>query len=212
MSAEMFRRVRLGDMSLGRDPRPGMIQASKDYAPWAWERRTNVEQVIDQILAMPARQRRITARALGERMNVTNEERERLTLRTILPVDMTDEQLAEQKKAKDRARKRRRRQASGAVSRAEYLAASKSREEPWKADNICRRTWERRCRKAVASPSSIKKSIPRTHSRHDAPEPANRTGKGRAGTEQSAPVRGAPSPFSIFKPIEMASTRLCAEP
>ena len=72
--AEMFRRVRLGDirrllldrcggvlpdddagqeylidllavMSLGRDPRPGMIQASKDYAPWAWEGRTNVEQV-----------------------------------------------------------------------------------------------------------------------------------------------------------------------
>ena len=92
-------------------------------------------------------------------MNVTDEERERLTLRTILPVDMTDEQLAEQKKAKDRARKRRR-PGLWRVSRAEYLAASKSREEPWKADNICRRTWERRCRKAVASPSSIKNFYP----------------------------------------------------
>ena len=77
MSDEMTRRLRLGDirkllldrcgrvlpdddaggeylvdllaaMSLGKDPRQGMIQASRDWAPWAWERRTNIEEVIDR--------------------------------------------------------------------------------------------------------------------------------------------------------------------
>ena len=144
MSAEMFRRVRLGNirallldrcrgrvlpdddagleylgeflvaMSLGRDPKPGMMLAAEDRAPWACKR-YKIEKFIDDILALPTAKRRVSAKVLGERLRVTNEERERLSLRTIHPVDMTDEQMAEQKKAKDRARKRRKRR-----SRQEY--------------------------------------------------------------------------------------------
>ena len=54
-----------------------------------------------------------SAKALGEFLNLTNADRERLRLWPIKPVDMSVEQLMEQRKTKERERQERRRRANG---------------------------------------------------------------------------------------------------
>jgi hypothetical protein len=105
-----------------------------------WMRPHEAAQLIDQINRTPARLRRSTARQLGQRQRVTNEQRERLRLWTIAPFDMTDAQLEEQRKAKARARERTRRQKAGSKPRETSIARTK----PWKTEGISRRTWFRR--------------------------------------------------------------------
>ena len=201
-SPEMFRRRRLGDirrlldwccgpilpdaddgreyltdllfaMSLGRNPRAGMMQTVRDRAPWLTE--DEAADHIDCILKLPAKGRRSTAEEIGQSLRVINEERERLRLWTIRPVDMTDEQLAEQKKAKDRARENRKR---ARVPRDAWLEKNNlSKQQPWKAKNMSRASWYRR--KAETGVSQEKESITRTDLSHGAPDAAKGTGKGR---------------------------------
>ena len=62
-------------------------------------------QLIDNINRTPEAPAQDPRHAkLGERMGLRNQEREALGIRTIAPIDMTAEQMAEQRKAKDRAR------------------------------------------------------------------------------------------------------------
>ena len=117
-------------------------------------------QLIDQINRIPAYQRKRTARELGERLRVSNRERELLKLKTIKPFDMTDAQLKEQRKAKDRARKRYARRRAGSKPREASLAKVK----PWEAKGISRRTWFRRRSKACSTNSSAKQECHGTNS------------------------------------------------
>ena len=121
---------------------------------------------------------------------------------------MSDEELIEQKKAKRRERERRRRQASVQYP-APNISSSKSRETPWHADGICRRTWERRRKKAVASPYPVKEFIPAAYLRHEMPE--HREGK-RQGRDKgrSAPRRSSSLPSSYLK--KSLSPRLARHP
>jgi hypothetical protein len=48
------------------------------------------------------------------------------------------------KRERSRLAKERKRRRAGAKPRAEYEAASLSKLKPWKAEGVCRRTWERR--------------------------------------------------------------------
>jgi hypothetical protein len=89
----------------------------------------------------PMQYRRRGARDLGIDLAVTNQERERLRLWTIAPYDMSDEDMRAQRRAKERNRKRRRRQS---LPRSAYIADSVSRQRPWLAMGISRRTWYRR--------------------------------------------------------------------
>ena len=56
----------------------------------------------------------------GQRLRLTNEERERLGIRQIAPCDITKEQLMEHRRAKHRAQELERRQLQGAVSRDQF--------------------------------------------------------------------------------------------
>ena len=85
-------------ISLGPEGERKMANAIEVSAPWMGADETG--QLIDQINRIPAYQRKRTARELGERLRVTNRERELLKLKTIKPFDMTDKQLKEQRKAK----------------------------------------------------------------------------------------------------------------
>jgi hypothetical protein len=166
--AEIIRRLRLGDLrkilrsryghtvpdddagredlfelllpvSLGPEAARNMKNITETWAPWMAADES--KQLIDQINRMPSYERRIKARALGERMNISNKERERLKLQTIRPFNMTDEQLKEQRKAKQRARMRRVRRRK---PRKAYIADSLTKENPWGTEGISRRTWYRR--------------------------------------------------------------------
>ena len=189
--AEMIRRQRLGDLrrlfrhrygpvlpdddagsedliellkpiSLGPRPATRMRHEIELVAPWA-----ETDSIIDQISRLPTYERKSKAEPLGQCLRVTNAEREALRLWTIAPVNMTAEQMATQRKAKERARQARRRRERGAKPRAAYLAASRSRTKPWEAEGISRRTYYRR--KGGTGPSEAKFNKLRTHLCHAVP-------------------------------------------
>ena len=108
-----------------------------------------------EIIAMPQCQRWPSQRMLGERLNVTCAERERLRLWGIDPYDMTEAAMALFRKRKKRQRDKLRRQLKGAKSRADYLANhTTSKEQPWLALSISRRTYYRRIKQEQANGTS----------------------------------------------------------
>jgi hypothetical protein len=113
-------------------------------APWMTPE--EAQMLVEHVQSLTIYERMPNNRVLGERMNLTNAERERLHLWAIKPTDMTDEQLAEQRKVKSRERRATRRRQSGVRTRAEYLAELASKPKPWEAEGISQRQWQRRCR------------------------------------------------------------------
>jgi hypothetical protein len=96
--------------------------------------KSEAESMIQDILDMPRQERMVSARALGNRMRLTNVEREKHKLWTIRPFDMTAKQLADQRRLKNKLRMRKRR-------------SGKSRKRvgtPWVDLNISRATYYRR--------------------------------------------------------------------
>jgi hypothetical protein len=132
----------LRPVSLGSAPARVIANTIQTWAPWMAQ--AEAAELIAQIQAMPRYERWPTDKTLGKRLNVTNAERNRLRLWRIHPVDMTDGQMAEQRKAKRKLRDRRKRQQAGRKPRDTYIAASLTKQGPWKAEGISRATWYRR--------------------------------------------------------------------
>ena len=177
---ETIRRVRLGhlkklflhrygpvlpDDDAGREDLVELLRLSADKnmihvvevcAPWLTT--VEAEELIEQVKRLPVTARWSTPEELGERQRLTNRDRDRLGLWQIRPCDISEEELAEHRKAQDRARKRRKR-----VPRPVYEANSLSKTKPWEQEGISRRSWYRRHRKAGTGPSAINSSLERTH-------------------------------------------------
>jgi hypothetical protein len=117
------------------------------WAPWMPQ--DEAERLVRHMHCLTFSERTPTARTLGNRVRLTNAERERLRLWTIKPFDMTDDQLVEQSKARERARRERKRRDTGVRIRAAYLAEQKAKPKPWTAEGIDRATWYRRRAKAM---------------------------------------------------------------
>jgi hypothetical protein len=115
------------------------------WAPWMDSRQSF--GLTENVLRKPDHLRKITATELGNRLNLTWHERQKLTIRTIAPANLThdefEEKRREQRKARARARQSRKRRKAGICSRISYLATSLSKQQPWKSEGISRRTWER---------------------------------------------------------------------
>jgi hypothetical protein len=122
-------------ISVGPNASIKMRRAIEVWAPWMAD--DEATQLIDDVNRTPIWHRKPTAGTMGQRLRVSNAERERLRLWTIAAYDMTPEQAAEHRRAKERARKRRYRQLHGGNPR----ASSFSRTTPWLALGISRRTW-----------------------------------------------------------------------
>jgi hypothetical protein len=88
--------------------------------------------------------RKFLATTLGKRLRLTEAERAFLGITAIVPYDVTPAQRERIRKAKKQHRRKQRRIARGMKPRDQYRAESLSRTEPWKAEGIHRRTWERR--------------------------------------------------------------------
>lgn len=148
-------------ISLGQGHERKMKNAIGLWAPWMSA--SEALETIDMINRTPDYLRKPNARILGERMRLTNHDREAWGIRTIAPIDMTPEQLKERRKAKDSERKWRKRRAAKKEPREAYLANSLSRLKPWARQGISRRTWERRRASVTqlpdASVSAIKLTI-----------------------------------------------------
>jgi hypothetical protein len=130
-----------------------MPNAIEVWAPWMQQE--EVDRLIDQIKRTPVWQRKPTAQQLGKRQRLTNADRNRLKLWTIAPHDLSPEQMVEQRKAKDRARKQRLRQLRGSKPQ----ATSNDRKKLWKLEGISRRTWYRRQSQKRGTTSSAVKLL-----------------------------------------------------
>src|SRR5690606_16550757 len=90
--------------------------------------------------------RPISQDALANMLNLKDEERTRLRIRTIGACDVTAAQRRKRQKGKkrvaDRLAKQKARRAAGMLPRADYLAASHSQTKPWEHFGCSRRTWE----------------------------------------------------------------------
>jgi hypothetical protein len=113
-------------ISVGPNAELKMPKAIEIWAPWM--NSGEAAELIDRISCMPIYKRKPTAGELGDRLNVTNAQRNKWRMWTIAPCDMTAEQLVAQRKAKDRERKRLQRERQ---PRAQWLANSISRKKPW---------------------------------------------------------------------------------
>jgi hypothetical protein len=171
---EVFRRLRYGDVlklirsRYGANPpdddaaRPDVMELLflASMAPTGWEEKVRhatelyapwmpadeVESLIQHLSVTPHYQKLRTADELGRILNLTNADRERLKLWRIRPVDVTGEELAQQAKKRERARRAAQRRKQGVRTKAEYLAERRSKPKPWLAEGISRRQWQRRCR------------------------------------------------------------------
>jgi hypothetical protein len=148
--ADLFEILCVTSLAL-KAPAQKMAHTIETLAPWLSS--VEAQHMIDHIQSIPIFERTRTARHLGDNMRLLNSEREALRLWRMLPADMTDDQLAEQRKAKSRTRRAAKRRKCGAKTREQYLSDLASRPKPWIAEGIHRRTWERR-RTARSVPSS----------------------------------------------------------
>jgi hypothetical protein len=148
-------------ISVGPNAAIKMPKAIELWAPWMNTK--EAAELIDDINRMSIWLRKPSARELGKRLRVTNQMRQQWRLWTVAPYDMTDEELAEQRRAKDRERKRRyrERQREGGATRTQWLAAhSISRDKPWLLLGISRASYYRKLAKdkvrQVASAMELK--------------------------------------------------------
>jgi len=116
------------------------------WAPWMPAH--EAVNLVKAVMVKPRDARMPTPKELGRLMRLTNRERERHRLWTIMPCDVTEEQLAEQRRQKDRTRKMKTRRKCGAESREAYLARVTGN-QPWLKQKIDRSTYFRRKAKAA---------------------------------------------------------------
>lgn len=122
---------------------------SAEHLPWATPK--------EILLEWDGMKRSAPMRAsdYGQALQLTDQERERLKVWRIYPIDMTYEELQARSKARkrerDRGRKRRARAAAGAKKRPTSLAKSK----PWEAMGVSRATYYRRLRETQRSAANI---------------------------------------------------------
>ncbi len=114
-----------------------------------WAPEASILQCRDAVREALRRRRIDTADDCAAQLRLSYDERTRLRITTIGSFDVNKRERAklrrERKWIRDRDQQARKRAERGALSRAEYLARSLARTQPW--NGIHRRTWERRGRR-----------------------------------------------------------------
>ena len=111
-----------------------MPRIIKLRAPWA-----DAESIIKEIEACP---KRYGAKTLGKLVNLSGYEWREYGIRTMTPVDMTEEEMRDYKRIRAEGRRLNRRRTEGMTSRAKYLE-SHSLNQPWITEGVSRATWFR---------------------------------------------------------------------
>jgi hypothetical protein len=129
-------------VNIAKIPDPVLKASAVKWAPWLDD--TELEEIIVRVFKKPLRWK---AAKLGKLIKLTNEERERLKIKTIEAFDVTPRDRREENKRKDREYRAAKRRKEGVTSRDQYLAKSLAKTAPWEAEGITRRSWERRRKK-----------------------------------------------------------------
>ncbi len=118
-----------------------MANTIETMAPWMQPE--EAQMLVEHVQQLTIYERMPNNRELGKRMRLTSAEREALKLWPIRPVDLTEEQFAEQASKRERARRAAKRRQDGVKTRAEYLAELKAKPKPWEASGLSRWQWYR---------------------------------------------------------------------
>lgn len=162
------------------------VKMPKMIEVWAsWMGQDEAAGLIDQINRTPIWERKPNAKELGIRLRVTNGERERLKLWTIVPYDMSAEDLLAQRQAKARERMRRLRQLRGARSH----AYSTRRQKLWEKQGISRATWYRKNRETNSCALILVKAANESVSPEQASKPRTASHPPPAGRRASKPTK-----------------------
>ena len=129
-----------------------MRHAIELWAPWMPA--DKAEAMMAFAMRLPRFERCPTSQELGESLRITNELRLALKLWPFKPMDLSDDELETQRKARIAERRRERRRAKNVRSREEYLASVR-KPKPWEVENISRRTFFRRLKRAQGSAQII---------------------------------------------------------
>lgn len=116
-----------------------MAEARREFAPWLPD--AEMGKLADEAIRV---HRRWKPDKLAQRIGLNLADRTRLRITMIGATDADKAKRDRLRKERMVEAKCRKRWAAGVVPRATYEATSLSRTEPWKAEGISRRTWERR--------------------------------------------------------------------
>lgn len=120
-----------------------MFAWARRWAPWA--RPDEIQSFVDEA---SKRRHMMSADGVAGMLGVTYAERTALGLKTIGCCDLSKAErkakAKERKRERDRNQQTAKRKAKGRQDRKSYEDQSLSRQKPWEALNISRRTWERR--------------------------------------------------------------------
>ena len=97
---------------------------------WAPGRRGRAFSSRQHVWGLDKYERTPTAKELGERLGLTNTEREALKLWPFLPVDKTEQELAEQSKVRERERRARKRREKGIRTREAFCPNWQAKPNP----------------------------------------------------------------------------------
>jgi hypothetical protein len=143
---------------------PTRLRTISRYAPWA-----DAEKVAQEIEACP---QRYSSKQLGELVNLTGYEWRQYGIRTMKPVDMTEEQIEDYTRARREGQRIKKRRSKGVKTREQYLAShTLSKDKPWVAENISKATFYRRKKKAETSLAQVKLTTVVSELSHDNSSP-----------------------------------------
>jgi hypothetical protein len=137
------------------------------YAPWMDE--GEKRDLMEHVAMTPDYEKARTSQELGNKLLLSNANRERLKLYSIRPHDLTPEEFEKQSKARKKASRAAKRRRDGARTWEEYLAERRNKPKPWLAEGISQRQWQRKqkaCRVARShmsrdeGPTILRKQVP----------------------------------------------------
>jgi len=105
-----------------------------------WMPRDEVECLLAEVSLNP---RRFQADPLAERLGLTERERSHLGIRTIGAIDLPQAERQRRRRRRQSDNRTRLRRANGVKPRAAYEALSASKNKPWEAFGMSRRSWYR---------------------------------------------------------------------
>jgi hypothetical protein len=112
------------------------------YAPWMDEEEKR--DLMELVAMTPTYEKAKTSQELGNKLLLSNADRERLKLYSIRPHDLTPEEFERQSKERKKASRTAKRRRDGAKTRAEYLVECRNKPKPWLAEGISQRQWQRK--------------------------------------------------------------------
>ena len=94
--------------------------------------------LLELVVMTPTYEKAKTSQELGNKLLLSNADRERLKLYSIRPCDLTPEEFEQQSKARKKASRASQRRRDGVRTREEYLTECRNKPKPWLAEGISR--------------------------------------------------------------------------